>query len=86
MIFFVARVRNCCNVVHMTTDKHQNQAITIGIRLTRDQRRAINVIAERQCNTASGIIRLAIQQLLANEESAVNALQNHNTQPNEETK
>jgi predicted transcriptional regulator len=46
----------------------------MGVRISAEQRTSLEVIARKQCNSVGGIIRLAISQLLANEESAKSAL------------
>ena len=50
------------------------ETIGMGVRITRDQRQALEEIASRQCNSVGGIIRLAITQLLQNEDAAKAAI------------
>lgn len=48
----------------------------IGIRLTTEQHTAVQKIASKYCNTMTGVIRMAVQQLIEKENQVLEAFQN----------
>lgn len=56
-----------------TTTTEEQDTLSMGIRVTKEQRAELDKIAERQCNTVGGIIRLAINGLIAEHAEQVKA-------------
>lgn len=57
-----------------SSNEQLEMTVGMGIRLTKEQRKAVEAIAKKQCNTVGGVIRLAVQQLIEQEAKAKAAL------------